>query len=185
MEDVPFLDWYEVESPGDAEYHDVATITVAELVSDGILTRERWDACDWYDDAQRDRLWNKFLGRYAWREIGILPIRKWLERLSATINEKMPKYKPIYEAMSEGSTQLRQGSEWHKARDVFSSFPQSRLGSSNQDYASSGNDREYETIRDGGLMDALRDNAYDDVDVLLLDDLAPLFFGLVSVNVNY
>ena len=83
MEDLPYLDWTEVEAPGNPEYHDVATITVQELVSDGILTRERWDACDWYDDAQRDRLWNKFIGRYAWREIGILPIRKKREVLPA------------------------------------------------------------------------------------------------------
>lgn len=186
---VPFLDWDEVQDPGAPEYHDAMTITLQELLEDPYLydvVHERWSTFDAYDDAQRLRLWTKFRGRFDWREIGILPIRKWLDRLIAKLNEVMPKYKPLYAAIDSGISVMTDWDEWHKGRDVYSTFPQTALGGSNQDYASSGNDREHETVRDHGMLDvAERIGEYRDIDAMILDDLEPLFACLVSTTIAY
>ena len=189
LDDIQLLDWESVADPGVPEYHDTMTITLQELLDDPYLydvVQQRWQTFDAYDEEQRTRLWSKFRARFDWREIGILPIRRWLDRLMGTLNEIMPKYKPIYAAIEAGTTVMTDWDEWHKGRDVYSTFPQTALGGSNQDYASSGNDREHETIRDYGLFDvAQRISAYNDVDVMVLDDLERLFTCLVSTTIPY
>ena len=189
LDDIQLLDWESVADPGVPEYHDTMTITLQELLDDPYLydvVQQRWQTFDAYDEEQRTRLWSKFRARFDWREIGILPIRRWLDRLMGTLNEIMPKYKPIYAAIEAGTTVMTDWDEWHKGRDVYSTFPQTALGGSNQDYASSGNDREHETIRDYGLLDvAERISAYNDVDVMVLDDLERLFTCLVSTTIPY
>ena len=189
LDDIQLLDWESVADPGVPEYHDTMTITLQELLDDPYLydvVQQRWQTFDAYDEEQRTRLWSKFRARFNWREIGILPIRRWLDRLMGTLNEVMPKYKPIYAAIEAGTTVMTDWDEWHKGRDVYSTFPQTALGGSNQDYASSGNDREHETIRDYGLLDvAQRISAYNDVDVMVLDDLERLFTCLVSTTIPY
>lgn len=187
LNDIEPLDWEDVEQPGEPEYHDVMTIELQQLLSDPYMyevIQARWQTFDAYDEEQRTRLWQKFRARFDWREVGILPIRKWLDRLIARLNEVMPKYKPLYAAIADGITPMVAYDEWHKGRDVYSSFPQTALGGSNQDYASSGNDREHETIRSYGLLDvAERMKAYNDVDVMVLDELEPLFVCLISTTI--
>lgn len=187
--DVPILDWDTISSPGMGEWHDVMTITLQELLADPYMAEViegRWAAFDAFDEEQRARLWQKFRARFDWREIGILPIRRWLDRLVGVLNEIMPKYKHLYRVLADGASVLTDRDEYHKSRDVYSTFPQTALGGSNQDYASSGTDREYETIRDYGLLDVsdrMRD--YNDVDVLVLNELEPLFTCLMSTTMPY
>ena len=187
--DVPILDWEEVSSPGNGEWHDVMTITLQELLADPYMAEViegRWATFDAFDEEQRARLWQKFRARFDWREIGILPIRRWLDRLIGVLNEIMPKYKHLYRVLADGGSVLTDRDEYHKSRDVYSTFPQTALGGSNQDYASSGTDREYETVRDYGLLevsDRMRD--YNDVDVLVLSELEPLFTCLMSTTMPY
>lgn len=179
------LDWDELQDPGRPEWYAVATIQLGELLETGVISYE-WFQFDAYDEDQRARLWKKIIGRFEWREIGILPPGRWMSRFLAKLDEVMPKYKQLYKALEDGATVLGAGSEYHKARDVFSSFPQTALGGSNVDYATSGNDREHETIRDAGLLDVgERMPLYNDVDVMILDELEPLFFGLVSTTLPY
>lgn len=184
-----WLDWDELSDAGPDEYHDAVTITLQELLADPDIAEEiqrRWDAFDAYDEAQRARLWTKFRARYDWREVGILPLRRWADRLFSRLNECMPKYKPLYAAIGSGMSVMTDGDEWHKARDVYSTFPQTALGGANQDYASSGTDREYETVRDKGLLDVadrLRD--YSDVDAMILDELEPCFMCVMSTTIPY
>lgn len=187
--DVPILDWDTIGSPGMGEWHDVMTITLQELLADPYMAEViegRWSTFDAFDEEQRARLWQKFRARFDWREIGILPIRRWLDRLIGVLNEVMPKYKHLYKVLADGASVLTDRDEYHKSRDVYSTFPQTALGGSNQDYASSGNDREYETVRDYGLLDVserMRD--YNDVDVLVLNELEPLFTCLMSTTMPY
>jgi hypothetical protein len=92
----------------------------------------------------------------------------------------------MYQAMADGITTMTDYDEWHKSRDVYSSFPQTALGGSNQDYASSGNDREYETVRDYGLLDAgERIGTYNDVDAMILNELEPLFMVIRSTDIPW
>lgn len=187
--DVPILDWDTISSPGMGEWHDVMTITLQELLADPYMAEViegRWETFDAFDEEQRARLWQKFRARFDWREIGILPIKRWLDRLIGVLNEVMPKYKHLYQVLADGASVLTDRDEYHKSRDVYSTFPQTALGGSNQDYASSGTDREYETVRDYGLLDVsdrMRD--YNDVDVLVLNELEPLFTCLMSTTMPY
>lgn len=187
--DVPILDWDTISSPGMGEYHDTMTITLQELLADPYMSEViggRWATFDAFDEEQRARLWQKFRARFDWREIGILPIRRWIDRLIGVLNEVMPKYKHLYKVLADGASVLTDRDEYHKSRDVYSTFPQTALGGSNQDYASSGTDREYETVRDYGLLDVserMRD--YNDVDVLVLNELEPLFTCLMSTTMPY
>lgn len=184
--DLPYID--SDVSAGAPEYHDALTITLMELIDSGVLTREgkRWQGWDAYSDEQRARMWDKMRGRFDYREIGVLPVRRFLDRLFARMNEVMPKLKPLYEAVDQGASLLTERDEWHKSRDVFSSFPQTALGGSNEDYASSGTDREYETLRNYGLLDAQEKlDRYNDVDVMLLNAMEPVFSALHSTTVAF
>lgn len=189
LSDIGYLDIEALESAGEPEYHDVMTITLQEIMDTQGLSDEllrRWASFDAFDETQRSRLWSKFRGRFDWREIGILPIRRWLDRLVAKLNEVMPKYKPLYQVIADGATPLTDWDEYHKGRDVYSTFPQTALGGSNQDYATSGNDREYETVREIGLLAlAEKIKSYNDVDVMVLDELEPLFSCLMSTTIAY
>lgn len=173
-------------SEHDRTYWSALSITVGELMGAGMVTEEWFCTFDAYDAEQASRLWQKFVGRYQFREIGIIPPKRWMLRVIAKLNEVMPKYKPMYEAIADGITTLTDYDEWHKSRDVFSTFPQTALGGANEDYASSGNDREYETVRDYGLLDAgERIGAYNDVDVMVLDDLDVLFASVRTTSVAW
>lgn len=190
MSEFPTLpSWEEFENTDVQEYHGTFTISLMQLLSDpdyAAYFTLMWETFDAYDAEQRTRLFNKFRGRFDYREIGLLPVRRWTERLIAKLNEVMPKYKPLYQAIADGATTLNAGSEYHKRRDVHSEFPQTMFASENQDYASSGTDLEYETVRDYGLLDvAERVGRYNDVDVMVLNELEPLFVCLKSVTLPY
>ena len=86
--DVTLLDWETIEQPGEPEYHDALTIQLMQLIEDGIVTYDNFPMPGLTEEI-RQRLWEKFLLRYNWREIGILPIRRWLERLQARCREAL------------------------------------------------------------------------------------------------
>lgn len=165
---------------------DALTITVHELLEDGAIDYDWWQLGEGVPEKWRARLWEKFKNRYQFREIGILPPARWMLRVRARLLELAPKYLALYRALEDGTTVLDDGGEWHKAREVHSAFPQQALRGADADYASSGNDREHETVRTLGLLDTVeRIRAYNDVDVMFLDDLETLFMGITSTDTPY
>lgn len=183
---VDVFDYDEFAELTQSDHHAVVTFTLRELVDDGLVdfSKAAWNF-DAYDKAQRDRLYKKVRGRFDYREIGMLPYRRWQERFIAKLNEIMPKYKPLYKALDDGYTLLQNGSEYYKSRDIHSDFPQTMLSGENQDYASSGTDHEHERIEQGGMLDiAERLRYYDDVDVMILNELEVMFMPLMTVNMN-
>ena len=100
------------------------------------------------------------------------------------MNEIMPKYIPWYQLIADGMA-VGQTSEWYKSRNIFSDFPQTALQGQNQDYASSGNDTEFERIRTADPLDvAERIRNYDDVDASIIKEIEPLFSCMFTVNIN-
>lgn len=179
--------WTDFDTVGEAEYHDVTTISLYELADDGIVTIELFadSRIIWYSEEVRNRVWDKFLLRYGFQEIGILPPKRWMLRVVSKLAEVMPKYLPMYDAIERGQSYLVDGDEWHKGRDVHSTFPQTALGGSAQDYASYATDNEHETMRYMPLTEyAQKAVLYNDVDALILNELAPLFSALVTQNLN-
>ena len=185
LNDLPLLDWDAMQQPGPYEEHGVTTISVHQLMLDNIVNEDWWSEWSAYSDEVRYRLWKKFIGRFEFREIGILPPGRWLQRCLAKLDEIAPKYAPMYAAVDNGNTVMTAYDEWHKGRDVRSSFPQTAIAG-NQDYASSGTDVEHETVRDYGMLDVgERIAAYNDIDVMILNELEPLFIPLVSTTIPY
>lgn len=168
------------------EFHAVVTAELGELYKDGFIdfSDESWK-WDFYNEEQYNRLNKKILDRFWHREISILPPGAWKREFLRTLNEIMPKYKILYERIEKGINPFQKEDKYGKHRTIISEFPETML-SDNEDYASNGNDREFETTIEGDVINKIKDfkNFYRDVDVLILEELEKLFSQLISVSVN-
>jgi hypothetical protein len=100
------------------------------------------------------------------------------------MNEIMPKYIPWYKLIADGMN-VGVTSEYYKSRNVFSDFPQTKLAGETQDYASTGNDTEYERLNTADPLDiAERIRSYDDEDASIIKEIEPLFSSLLTVSIN-
>ena len=161
------------------------TIQLYELTECGAVDPYSWE-WDAFDAEQKKRLTDKFVARYLYRDIGIVPPGRWEHEVVRKLNEIMPKYKPLYQRLKEGYTTLDTGSEYEKKRYVFSEFPQTALSGTTQDYATNGRTDERETVRNGDFLDIANKIRYDyaDVDCMILDELECMFSCLLSVSMN-
>ena len=170
------------------DYHAVVTIQLCELIDAGFfdLSRKDWDFNPKYSAEQHRELCRKITDHYYWREIALVPPGIWKREFLRKMNEIMPKYIPLYKLRDEGYD-LGNDSEYYKSRNIFSDFPQTKLAGSNQDYASTGNDTEYERIKQMSpieLFKKIKDYEYEDIDLMIIEEIEPLFSCLLTVNVN-
>lgn len=174
---------------GREEWHDVYTIALGELVADGSFDWSRPEL-DWsdaaYDDAQYKRVCDYFIQRFYWREISLLPLKKWFMMLrTKLVYELMPKYKPMYERLAQGFAPLGIEDEYYKGRRINSAYPETLL-SGNSDYISDGTDFEEEKVREGETVE--RYTAYMEqfkaIDTALLDELEEFFTCMYTFAVN-
>lgn len=176
-----------------SDFHAVYTVSLGELIYDGLVRFDdgTWDTTlngteiAWYDEEQRTRFWGKFGQHYFYREIGELPYKRWKGNLLSKIAMIAPKYKLLYEALANGIDPLQVYDEYGKSRNIYSDFPQTLLGG-NQDYASTGNDAQFERIRQGDFVEKM--NAimydYDDVDFAFVRNLDTHFQCVLTSNIN-
>lgn len=169
---------FEFPEIGDERY-DYMTITLGEWHELGFyrpLEDESW-RFDAYSDEQYTRLCTKFLNRYYDREVSITVPSRWKRAYLRKLNEIMPKYKLLYARVGQGLNPLQESRDREKSRDIFSDFPETML-SGNSDYASTGNDREADTMHEGGATDKAAQFAreYVDVDAMILDELERTLF---------
>ena len=169
----------------ESEFHNVVTFSLGELWKDGWfdLEDETWDFPK-YSDEQHKRLCGKILDHYYMRNIGVLPLAAWKREFLRKLNEIMPKYIILYKKLDTSPESFNASDEYYKSRNILSDFPQTRLAD-NQDYASSGSDAQYERMREGSILDLYEKlQGYDDVDMLIIDELESLFSCLFTVNLN-
>ena len=177
---------YRPINPGVIEdFHAPITIQLGELIRDGYVI---WGEPDWmwdyYDIKQYWRVSEKIEHHYFYRDIAITPPGAWRLEFVRTMNEIMPKYKLAYRQLDAGVDIMRTGEDYGKSRVVGSDFPATQLSTENNDYASDASDREYDDLHDGDWMDRvarLRD--YDDIDLMIVKDIEPLFSCLITGNV--
>jgi hypothetical protein len=168
------------------EWHAVVTIQLGELAESGFfdLTREDWDFGPKFSAAQHAQLCQKITNHFWYREIALVPPGLWKREFLRKMNEIMPKYMYWYKTLDDDILLGTEG-EYYKSRNVFSDFPQTSLVGDSQDYASTGNDVEYERIKQ---MDPLeledRIKNYNDVDLAIINEIEPLFSCLFTVNIN-
>ena len=168
---------------GTDERFDGYSITLGEWYEQGFYDPDdeswHWDA---YSDEQYSRLCKKFLDRFYFRDVAVLPAYRWKLAYLRKLNEIMPKYKLLYARVEAGVNPLQVEDVYTKSRDIFSDFPQTLL-EGQADYASTGDDRESETVREGDVIEKLIDFAerYNDVDVLILNELDGTLFSSIIV----
>lgn len=182
----PSMEWRPGWPDHPHEYHDPDSVQVGELVEAGWLDLSDTERWPWpkYDDEQDARIRRKIVNRYWNRGLGILPPGLWRRQFLEVMEEIMPRYVLMYSALSNADLRPGMESEWYKGRNIFSDFPQTQL-SGNSDYASTGNDTEWERIRQLDVLETLqRLRDYRDVDVMVLDDIEGLFSCIASVSLN-
>lgn len=168
------------------EYHGITSVFFGELAEIGWLDLSDTEKWPWpkYSDEQDATLRKKISNHFWNRELGILPPGLFKRQFLEKMDEIMPKYIRLYEVLDKSPQLLGASSEYYKARNIFSDFPQTEL-SGNSDYASTGNDTEYERIRQLDILDlAERLKQYRDVDVMIIEELEGFFSCLVSVSLN-
>lgn len=170
------------------KFKSVQTITLGQLIEEGIFT---WSRVDWaasaYSTEQYNRLCKAFEARFYNDDIGITPVKRWIRQLSYKLNyELMPKYRPMYAQLDAGYDPLQNGGEYAKERRIDSDFPETLL-SGNQDYASKGYDYERESIQRGSLVEDYTSyvEQFRSIDAMILDEIErDLFSCLFTTNVN-
>lgn len=174
---------------GKARYNAVYTITLGELIDSGIFDWSK-DDFNWsgaaYNDEQYARVCAYFIERFRYREISMLPVKQWASYLRRKlVYELMPKYKPLYERVSEGIDPLATENEYYKNRTIESAYPETLL-SGNADYITDGKDEEYQRITEGSFIDGFDKfvRIYKSVDELVLDGLESLFISMYTSNIN-
>lgn len=169
------------------DWHAVNTIQLCELIEGDFfdLTRSDWDFGPKYSAEQHAKLCSKITDHFYYREIALTPPGVWKREFIRTMNEIMPKYIPLYKLLEESPGLLSADSEYYKSRNIYSDFPQTRLNGNNGDYASSGNDMEFERIKQLNIIDAMEKlKNYKDIDLMIIDEIEPLFSCLFTINVN-
>lgn len=171
------------------DFHAVTTIQICELANDGWfdLTDPSWDFGPKYSDKQHAELCTRITNHFWWREICVTPPGIWKQMFLARMNEIMPKFMYLYAMLdpeSEYYQPMGQESEYYKSRNIFSDFPSTRLAG-NEDYASTGNDLEYQRIKQMDILELYeRVKTYQDVNSLICVSISDLFSQLHSVSIN-
>lgn len=178
-----------LEDTGCDRFNAVYTIQLGELIESGVFDWTRTEL-DWssaaYDDEQYSRVCEYFIQRFYYREISIEPFLQWANFLKRKlVYEIMPKYKPIYERVTEGINPISDGTEYYKNRTIQSAYPETLL-SENADYITDGRDEEFQRIKEGNYVDNLENYAikYKGVDELVLDELETMFISMYTANIN-
>ena len=169
------------------DWHDVQTVQLGELVSDGF---DIWgdplaSELAWYSDEVAERVKRKVEAHYWFYEISMVPPGAWRKRLTALLLEELPKYDQLYRQLEAGASILADSDQYGKDRRVYSDFPATQLAPENQDYASTANDREWEIVSNGDWMGKARQvQSYRDVDAMIVDSLGGMFSCLVTVSLG-
>lgn len=174
---------------GRDRWNAIYTVTLGELIGRGVFD---WDSTElsWadaaYDAEQYKRVCEYFIERFRFREISIEPYLEWAYMLRRRLRfELMPKYKALYKLAAEGIDLAQDSDSYHKERVIGSDYPETLL-SGNSDYITTGQDREFEDVKRGNIVDAYSKylEAFTPVDEALLDELEGMFIGLYSVTIG-
>lgn len=170
----------------DKEFYAHFTVTFGQLYEEGMID---WSDGTWnfpkYSDEQDAQLKQKIVDHFYLRELCIEPFAAWKHEFLRKMREIMPKYIYLYKALDESPQLVGANSDYYKSRTIYSDFPQTSLAGNNSDYASTGNDMEYERIRQLDILDlAERLKSFDDVDLMVINEIDSVFSSLITVSMN-
>lgn len=199
--DFPTLESYQLADVDGWEWHDTYSITLGELIEDGIFA---WNdieignttaKLDWSDAAYSPEVYSRlcegFNVKYWDCEIAVTPPGLWMVRLGYKLNyDVAPRYKWLYELYGNLPETFEdwktKSNKYGKKRDLMSKFPETLL-SANSDYATAATDNEYEDIEDIGeleLFERLKNVDFKSLDNEFLSEFESMFSPLFSENLN-
>jgi hypothetical protein len=164
------------------------SVSLGELIDEGVLEwtgNLDWSKCA-YDYDQFRRVNTLIEMKYWGRDLGVLPIKRWIQLFMYRIRVEMDKLRPLYAAHVDELNLMQTSRDYNKSRNVISDFPATVIAPSTSDYASSASDSEGENYSEGDPIDQLvkyRDR-WQSLDEMLVDSISDLFSGLYSVNIN-
>lgn len=183
-----FRDQMALADKTETDWHSKNTIIFGSLLDDDY----DWGKNDWkcytLSDAAlaivRPRINQKIEDRYRYRELGVLPIRRFKDNLVRNINDAMAAQGYLYEEIYKGLDITNNGSSLVKERDIHSNFPQSQLAPTTQDYATSSVEKGQETINSGNQIKAIEAfyKAFNEPDAAVLDYINVCFSNYISFD---
>lgn len=182
----PLLDSM-IEGSTWSDWHANITIQLGELIEAGFdWGRNEYFKDPSFSEKNRTRLNQKIEDRYYYREICEVPPGKFRHFLIRKLNEILPKYNEIYKIIDADMLKvLRKETSNRKYRNVYSEYPQSQLNG-NADYATNANDNAGAETVDGPVIELITEfmDKYNDVDVMILNEINVCFLSLISTSVN-
>lgn len=178
------------DAPGiSKEFHDSVSVSLGELIEGGFFS---WNdpKFDWSGSAhspeQFERVCKGFELAFYYREIGILPPKRWANKVLYTFEYILcPKYNRAYDALEDVNI-LTVSDKYGKSREVHSDYPETLL-SDNSDYLSTGRDAQHEDVETGNpveLYERFRDS-WIDIDNAMISEAGRLLFSdMIAPNVN-
>lgn len=178
------------DEEGFATYQPRFSVTLGELIDGGMINfSEPENVFYWGDVAFNAETYTRVCGfleqRYRYREISIMPPKRWIYKLMYKIKgELAPKYNRLY-ALIDDFNPLAIEDKYGKRREIESDYPETLL-SENADYISAGQDSEYEDVTLGDSVDKMLDymSRWKEIDVMFLDELEPFFGSVITFNLN-
>lgn len=170
------------------EWHDVATVTLGELIEGGWFN---WDngLFNWsnyaYSPEQYARVCEAFKQRFYFREISMLPPKRWAMKLMYEIKYNIsPVCNELYKLTESSPLYLKRDS-YGKRRKITSDYPETLL-SGNADYISAGHDEEYEDLVIEDVLNTALTIAekWQSIDDIFLNRCSKMFSDLVASVIN-
>lgn len=181
------VDYEPIEyAPDFDEFHSITTISLGELIRDGVCVwgEPLW-LWDYYDIKQYYRVSEKIEQHYWNRDIGFATPNDFRREFIRHMNENMPKWKMAYKAVDDKINLMHDSNTYGKNRSVASDFPATQLNAELSDYASNANDYQFESVHDGDYFDRIvKLKQYNDIDTEIVNSCEKLFSCLFTVNLN-
>jgi hypothetical protein len=177
LEDKDYTDW-----------HSKNTLIFGSLLDDDYdWGKDKWTCYNLSDEALaivRPRINQKIEDRYRYRELGVLPIRRFSDNLIRNISDVMATQGYIYEEIFKGLNITNNGTTLVKERDIHSNFPQSQLAPTTEDYATSSTEKGQETTISGNQIKAIDafNKAFNEPDAVVLDYISVCFSNFYSFD---
>lgn len=170
------------------DYHAVMSIQLIELINDGLLDFKKdkeLAITTAPSNAIKGKFIDAFIDHYSYREIGVLPLKRWKLAYKRKANELMRKYGALIEQFEQGATMMQEADVYGKSREVYSDFPQAQLSNVNRDYATNGTDKEFEEVTNGSMINKLKElDGVNEPLTAMVEECETLFSQLFTVNIN-
>lgn len=172
------------------QWHATFSFTLNEAIDSGMVSVDGTDefsllsGWEHYSEEQAQRVVSLIVGTFGFMEIGITPIRIFMQRYAAEMNLTAQYANQLYAVLSDYDP-MQDSHIKRRYRDIDSSFPQTMLNPDNGDYASYGKQGTWEELHEANTLDTVeRIKTIKSIDSLFLDAIETFFIHTFIPVVN-